>query len=114
MTDTAFQRLFNEEIRAWHGQAPLIRVFWRKGVFASLVLALLYTTTVVLEQTLAEQAMIVVMALYTGWILIAIWRCSSPADTNWRVMTRMLTVAWAGNAAMVLFFRQLELLTRYF
>ncbi len=108
------RKFFAEEIRAWHGHAPLASVFWLRGVLGSSVLILLYATTVYLEQAFAEQALLVIFGGYTIWILVAIWRCSQADDTFWSFMARLLTVAWAGNAAMILLFRQLDLLSGYF
>lgn len=103
-------RFFAEEISAWRGQASLARVFWLKGVLTTLVLSVLYATTVAQGQHLAEQLLLIFLAVYTVWILVAIWRCARGDDSFWALMARLLTVAWAGNAALVILFRQLDLL----
>ncbi|MCZ7675539.1 MAG: hypothetical protein M5U35_06290 [Roseovarius sp.] len=107
---TLLERIFASEIRAWHGRAPLWSVFWLKGVLTSGVLLVLYATTVILHQPLAEQGLLIFCGLYTVWILVSIWRCSLASDTFWALLARYLTIAWAANAGLVLFFRQLELL----
>lgn len=114
MTKTFLLRFFAEEIRAWNGQAPLARVFWLYGVLRSLLLILLYATTLILEQRRAEQAMLIFCAIYTAWILVAIWRCADQSESPWAAIARLLTVAWAANAAMVLMFRQLDIFGHIF
>ena len=59
-----------------------------------------------------EQTLLVALALYTAWILISVWRCAERARPHWRLFARLSTVAWAGNALMVLGFLQLDLLAR--
>ena len=62
---------------------------------------------------LVEQALLIFFGLCTIWIPVSIWRCSFAADPFWGLLARWLTIAWAANAALVLFFRQLELRVRY-
>ncbi len=52
-------------------------------------------------------------AAYTVWILVAIWRSAPNAGPFWATVARMLTVAWALNAAFVLLFLQTELVLRF-
>jgi hypothetical protein len=106
-------RLFQREIRAWQGNARLSTVFWRYGVLTSSILVLLYATTVFLHQLIAEQILLILFALYTIWILVAMWRCSVATDSLWSLLARFLTVAWAANVALILLFRQLELLVLF-
>lgn len=106
-------RFFAPEIRAWQGRAPLAAVFWRSGVLTSGVLMVLYVTTVVQRQLLAEQALLILFGLYSIWILVSIWRCSLAADPFWSLLARLLTVAWAANVALVMLFRELELLLQF-
>ncbi|MDF1855865.1 hypothetical protein [Pseudooceanicola sp.] len=101
------------EIRIWHGQMPLGRVFWGHGVAASSVIAMLYATTVMLDQVVFQQVLVILSALYTMWILVGIWRCADNAAPFWGNLARLLTVAWALNIAFVLLFLQLDLLVRY-
>tara|TARA_R110002020_G_scaffold189446_2_gene388411 strand:+ start:6337 stop:6726 length:390 start_codon:yes stop_codon:yes gene_type:complete len=106
----ALARTFAPEIDAWHGNAGLATVFWFYGVLTSSVLMLFYARMVYLRLVIAEQLLLVVFGLYTAWILVSIWRCSVVSGSFWAQLARFLTVAWAGNAALVLLFRQLELL----
>ncbi len=106
-------RIFENQIRAWRGDAPLFRVFWFDGVLNSSVLILLYATTVYLHQRVAEQALLIFFGFYTVWILVSIWRCSAASETFWAMMAKFLTIAWAANALFILFFRQLELLALF-
>ena len=104
---------FEPEVRAWRGEARLSTVFWLQGVLASSALIALYVASIYAGEMLAEQALLIFFGLYTIWILVSIWRCSFAADPFWGLLARWLTIAWAANAALVLFFRQLELWVRY-
>lgn len=103
-------RLFPAEMRAWNGDADLATVFWFYGVLTSSILMIFYAATIYLLHPVAEQLLLICFALYTVWILVSIWRCSLATDTFWSLLARFLTIAWAGNAAMLLVFRQFELL----
>lgn len=103
--------IFAPEIRAWYGKASLATVFWFYGVLTSSTLILFYARLVYLKMIVAEQVLLLLLGLYTVWILVSIWRCSRDEDSAWAQLARFLTVAWAGNAALVLVFRQIELLT---
>lgn len=105
-------RLFEPERTAWRGGARLATVFWGYGVLASSVLIVLHTTALMLRQVALQEVLIVTSALYTVWVLIAIWRCSSHAHPYWGTLARSLTVAWALNSGLVLVFLQIELLVR--
>lgn len=106
-------RLFTNEIRAWKGNAPLSKVFWCDGVLTSSILTLLYATTIQLSQLIAEQVLLIGFGLYTIWILVSIWRCSLAIDTFWAMLTRFLTIAWAANVALILLFRQFDLMVLF-
>jgi hypothetical protein len=109
----AFGRLFLPERRAWRGEVPLGRVFWVHGIAASLVIAALHATALDLGQLALQQALILVSAAYTVWIVVAIWRSASRAAPFWGNLARWLTVAWALNSVLVLAFLQIELILRY-
>ncbi|WP_099827494.1 hypothetical protein [Oceaniglobus indicus] len=104
---------FAPEQRVWRGRASLAVVFWGYGVGVSLVLATLQATAIFTGELLFQQFLIAVSALYTVWIVIAIWRCARNADPFWGTLARCLTVTWALNAGLVLFFLQIELVLRY-
>lgn len=107
-------RLFSAEIEMWHGNAPLARVFWGHGVLLSNILLGLYGASIYFGQPLAEQFLLIGFGLYMLWILVAIWRSAARISTIWSLLARMLTIAWAVNIAMVLLFRELDLMTRFF
>lgn len=106
-------RVFEPEIRAWHGELPLAVMFWGYGVGGSGMLAALYLAALDLNQLLFQQGLIVTSALYTLWALVALWRCAANASLFWGTLARWLTVAWCLNVALVLVFLQLDLLLRY-
>ncbi|WP_289042310.1 hypothetical protein [uncultured Aliiroseovarius sp.] len=103
-------RFFAAEIQMWQGNAPLKRVFWCHGVILSNVLLSIYGATIYLGWPLAEQFLLVILALYMLWILVAIWRCAAGTETVWGLFARMLTIAWAVNTTMILLFRELDLI----
>lgn len=104
---------FEPEVRAWRGEARLSTVFWLYGVLVSSVLIAHYATCLYRGQVLMQQVLLIAFGLYTIWVLVSIWRCSLAADPFWGGLARWLTIAWAANAALVLFFLQLDLFVRY-
>ncbi len=107
------ERFFENEILAWRGEAAWSRVFWFQGVLTSVVLIVLYATTIYLHQAIAEQIMLILVACYTVWILVSIWRCSLASYTYWAMLARHLTIFWALNTGLLLVFRQLDLLVLF-
>lgn len=107
------ERLLVPELRAWRGETSLAVVFWVYGVFVSAELAMLYAIALYLDQLWVQQTTILTFALYTPWILVAIWRCAGNAAPFWGTMVRWLNVAWALNTAFILLFLQFDLLLRY-
>lgn len=101
------------ELRAWRGEAPLWKVFWGYGVCVSAVLVLLYVLAMYQGRVFMQQVLLLCFAAYTVWIILSVWRCSANAHPFWGLLARWLTVAWAGNATMVLVFLQLDLVMRY-
>ena len=107
--------LFAPELRAWHGQQPLWKVFWLYGVAASGVLVALYALGFYLEQVALRQILVLCFALYTAWIVISVWRCADNArEKYWGMLARFLTVAWACNAVMVVVFVEFNLIVGYY
>lgn len=102
--------LFAPEIRAWRGRAPLARVFWVHGVLTSLLLAALFAAAIETERRLLQQALLLAIAAYSGWVTVAVWRCAAAAAPPWREIARSLTVAWAVNVVMLGLFLQIGLL----
>lgn len=107
----ALLRCFEQELKAWHGLLPLWAVFWGYGVFASSVLIGLYIVAVVEHRLFMQQALLILFAGYTAWILVSVWRCAQNSGPHLRLIARCLTVAWAANAVMIVLFLQLDLIT---
>jgi hypothetical protein len=106
---------FAAEIRAWHGEEPLWKVFWVYGVAISVTIVALYVVAFYDGHTALRQVLLPCFAAYTAWILVSVWRCASNTKkTLWGTLARFLTVAWAGNTILVLTFLQLNLLIKYF
>ncbi|KAB2937159.1 hypothetical protein [Hyphomicrobium sp.] len=102
---------FATELRAWHGEEPLWKVFWGYGVLASAVLAFLYLIAMDEKRVAMQQMLLIVLAAYTVWILVAIWRCA--ANSPWGALARGLTIAWAANTILILAFLQVDLFAAY-
>ena len=105
---------FAVEIRAWHGEEPLWKVFWVYGVATSVVIVALYIVAFYDGRMALRQVLLPCFAAYTAWILVSVWRCASNTNEKlWGTLARFLTVAWAGNTILVLTFLQLNLLIKY-
>jgi hypothetical protein len=93
--------------------APLWKVFWLYGVIPSnLLWALVWLMIRGNAATGAISAMFVVLLAYTAWIVLAVWRCADNVQKPvYGVMARWLTVAWAINTVLFVFFLQLDLLS---
>ncbi|WEX08589.1 hypothetical protein [Chelativorans sp. AA-79] len=104
---------FEPELRAWHGAEPLGKVFWGYGVSASAIFVFLHVLAIHEGRLVAQQLLLFGFAGYTIWILVSVWRCATNAHPFWGLLARWLTVAWAGNTALLIFFLQLDLVTRY-
>jgi len=114
MTDV-LAAFFAPELRAWHGQQPLWKVFWVYGVAASGVLIAVYALGFYLEQAALRQILVICFAPYTAWIVISVWRCADNSEERyWGMLARFLTVAWACNAILILLFVQFNLIVRYY
>jgi hypothetical protein len=105
--------LFEPEWRAFTGRAGLGRVFWVYGVLVSSGLALLYLLAREAQRVDVQQLLLVLMLLYTGLILVAVWRCAGPAAPPWGQIARALTVAWALNVLLLIGFLQIDLLAAW-
>lgn len=105
---------FAAEIRAWHGEQPLWKVFWIYGVATSASNVVLYVTAFSNGRIALQQVILPCFAAYTAWLLVSVWRCASkPEEKTWGMLARYLTVAWAANTILVLTFLQLNLLIEY-
>lgn len=102
-------RFFEPELRAWFGLAPLWKVFWLRGVLASAVTAGFYLSALADHRLAWQQALLTFFAGYTIWLLAAVWRCAGNSAPLWCAIARSLTVAWAGNAALLVAFLEFDL-----
>ena len=97
----------------WRGHGPLWKVYWLYGVLGSNVLVLIL---LLLMQRSALgsvwfQLVLLLLAAYTVWIVVAVWRCAFNVENPlYGHMARALTVAWAINAFLVLGFLELQFL----
>jgi hypothetical protein len=98
------------QIRAWRGEAPLALTFWGHGVFVSLIQILAYIDALYRHAETLQQGLLTVFMLYTGWVLVAIWRCAARTAQPWGTIAQLATITWAGNALLVAGFLQLDLL----
>ncbi len=103
---------FAPELRAWRGAMPLWKVYWVYGVLASAALFALFFEAMREDRLILQQMILLLLALYTAWILIAAWRCAAHAPQMWSFFARLSIVAWAGNATLLLSFLELDLANR--
>jgi hypothetical protein len=83
------------------------------GVLGSNVLALILLLLIRggALGTLWFQAVWLLLAAYTVWIVVSVWRCAFNVENPmYGHMARALTVAWAINALLILGFLELEFL----
>ena len=107
-------KFFATEIRSWHGEELLWKVFWVYGVVRSGIIAALYAVAIYADYALLQQMLLLCFAAYTILILVSVWRCANNLkEKSWGLLARLLTVAWAINTTMVLTFLQFDLLTKY-
>lgn len=107
-----FATVFGPQIRAWRGGASLSIAFWGYGALMSLAFIAVYLGAVFRGDALVQQAMLVLFAIYTAWVLVVIWRCAGSASQPWGLIARQLTIAWAVNTLMIGGALQLALLER--
>ena len=97
--------------RNLYADKPLWVVFWIYGVALSGVLiGLLFGPALYGKISLIHYlGAVCVLGVYTHWILASIWYCADRVkNKQWSNVARLLTVAWAINLAMVLFFAALS------
>lgn len=106
---------FAPELQAWRGEQPLWRVFWIYGVTTSAGLIALWGLGFYLDRVALRQAVVLCFAPYTGWVLVSVWRCANNTNQEmWTLLARLLTLAWACNAVLVIVSVQFNLITRYY
>lgn len=97
----------------WRGHGPLWKAYWLYGVLGSNVLTIILFWLIQRgpHGTFWSQVVLLLLAAYTVWIVVSVWRCADNVETPlYGHMARALTVAWAINALLVLGFLELELL----
>ena len=106
-----FGLLLAPEMRAWRGEQPQWTVFWLYGVAATCAIAALYFDAMVSGRTALRQLLLLVLAGYTGWIVVSVWRCAdNTREPLWGTLARFLTIAWAANGYWLSRFLELDLL----
>ncbi|WP_232219990.1 hypothetical protein [Novilysobacter concretionis] len=59
----------------------------------------------------AVRGLLLFLLAYTAWIVFAVWRAAPNAkDPRYGVLARALTVVWAINTVLLVFFLELQLL----
>jgi len=98
------------------GKSPLShlwRVFWLQGVIPSNLLWAAALWALAQGMTELLLGLFVVLLLYTGWIIPAVWRAAPSArNPNYGVAARGLTVVWGLNTVLVVFFLTLQLVAQ--
>lgn len=110
--DEALHQFFDTEIRAWNGREPLRIVFWLYGVLANVIVGTLYVMAMMENRAALQQALIAFYVGYSVWVLVSVWRCAQSSDPVWTLLARSLSVAWAANAALLVLFLEIDLLTQ--
>lgn len=105
---------FGFVLRIWRGQAPLATVFWLYGVLGTAALGALFWRAQVQGNLVGQQGLLLLAAIYTVWILGAIWRSAWRAGHDYfHGSARALTIAWAINAVLLLGGAEVELVGRW-
>ena len=101
--------LVDELRRYWQGEGLLWKLYWIYGVLLS-TLGGTFILASVLQRALPVPVLVLLLAIaliYTGYILVSIWRCAFNIESNplgiereaWGWLARVLTIGWALNAA---------------
>lgn len=108
-TTRSHDGLADELRRYWHGEGPLWKLYWIYGVLLS-TLGGTFILAVTLQRALPVPVLALLLAValvYTGAILVSIWRCAfniagDPFGIDreaWGWIARVLTIGWVLNAA---------------
>lgn len=93
--------------------APLWKVFWLQGVIPSNLLwaAVLWMMARGLSPRGVGALLLLVLA-YTAWIVPSVWSAApNTPNPRYSVLARALTVAWAINTVLLVFFLEVQLLS---
>ena len=100
--------------RNWSGRGSLAAVFWGYGLAGTALQGMLYWLLMAQGNLLGQQILLLILGIYTVWVLGSIWRCAKLCDVNYfHGSARALTVAWAINAVLLGGFLELDLLARF-
>lgn len=93
------------------GRGALWKVFWLYGVIPSnLLLAIILVMLRNAASTAALDTLLAVLAIYTVWIVTAVWQCAdNVSNAGYGILARWLTVAWAINTLLFVLFLGLDL-----
>lgn len=98
----ASQTALAPQVRAWRGEAALWEVFWVQGVCVSLTLACAFAAAFLGGDLVSAKVLLLVLTGYTGWVLVAIWRCAEGPDAGrWGPMAQALSIPWAINTLLL-------------
>ena len=95
------------------GEGQLWKVFWLYGVIPSNILVAAILLLLWLDRaTDVISLLLVLLLLYTTWIVISVWNCSHnvKVENYYGVLARWLTVAWALNTVFFVIFLGLDLI----
>ncbi|WP_297145164.1 hypothetical protein [Thermomonas sp.] len=93
-------------------RSPLWKVFWLYGVLPSNLLWLAVAWLVDHHQRPGLTLLLLAALLgYTSWIVPAVWKAApNVKDPRYSVMAQALTVVWAINTVLIVFFLGLQML----
>lgn len=100
--------IFAESLR---GETALWKVFWIYGVIPSnALLAAILGMVRANVSVIAINMLLIVLLVYTAWIVISVWRCSDNVEkAPYGILARWLVVAWAVNTLLFVPFMALDL-----
>jgi hypothetical protein len=94
-------------------RAPLWKVFWLQGVIPSNLLWGVVLWMIIRGMSpWGVRALLLLVLAYTAWIVLAVWQAApNTANPRYGVLARALTVAWAINTVLLVFFLELQSLS---
>ncbi len=97
----------------WRGERRLWVVFWVYGVLLSTIVTGVFLAQLATENPIPglKQFLIVAFIPYTVWVPVSIWRCAFNVENElYGHMARILTIAWAINATLLIISAELGLI----
>ncbi|MGP1666275.1 MAG: hypothetical protein ACTS5I_10280 [Rhodanobacter sp.] len=91
------------------GRTPLWKVFWLYGVIPSSVLWSVAAWLMISgDMPGIVRGLLVGLLAYTAWIVVMVWHAApNTTDARYGVLARALTVTWAINTVLMVFFLEL-------